>query len=367
MAKKVNIYLQAPLSTSDSLYYKNLLTFPPKNVQYKTNINSSGIITSKRKFFLNSFFKNKARYILEKINYPILSLHKTPVNNTEIIHCAHCLPKTEKKWVADFEAPWQFFISGRDTKLGKKKFLDIVSKKNCKYLLAWTETAKTEMIDKFPSIKDKVKVLNYAMPFKNIEKRRGRRVTLLFSARYFYPKGGLTALKVMDKLTKKYDNVEAIFISNVPLDIKKRYELNTKIKFFDLIPQKILFQEIYPKTDIFIYPGYSDTFGFGFIEAMNFGIPIVTVDGYARKEIVKQGKTGFVIENRGLSWNGKIPMLKEEDKIIEELVEKASLLIENKKLLEKMSKNCLQEVKTGKYSLKKRNEELGKIYRKTLN
>ncbi len=365
--KKFKVYLQAPLSTSDSLYYKNLLKYPPKNVIYETNILSSGIITNKRKFFFNSFFKNTARWILEQINYPILSLHKTAENKSNIVHCAHCLPKTNKNWVADFEAPWQFWISGRDTKKGKERFLEIVNEPNCQYLLAWTETAKKEMIDKFPSIKEKVKVVTYGMlPRENIKKINKKDITLLFSARYFYTKGGMHALKVIDYLTKKYSAVNAIFISTLPEEIKKIYESNKKIKFYDLVPQKFLFEEVYPKVDIFIYPGYSDTFGFGFIESLSFGVPIITVDGYARKEIVKEGKTGFVIKNRGLIWKNKKPCLREEEKVVEDLIDKTSVLIENKKLRNKMSKECLKEVETGKFSLETRNRQIEKVYKTSL-
>ena len=55
--------------------------------------------------------------------------------------------------------------------------------------------------------------------------------------------------------------------------------------------------KMYEKTDIFVYPGYTDTFGFSILEAMSFGIPIVTLDGFARKEIVEDGKTGFLVNN----------------------------------------------------------------------
>jgi len=56
--------------------------------------------------------------------------------------------------------------------------------------------------------------------------------------------------------------------------------------------------EIFPQSDIFVYPGYSDSFGFALIDALASGTPIVSIDGFARKEIVKEGKIGFVIERQ---------------------------------------------------------------------
>jgi len=56
-----------------------------------------------------------------------------------------------------------------------------------------------------------------------------------------------------------------------------------------------------------VYPGYSDSFGFAFLEAMAFGLPIVTVDGFARREIVEDGKNGFVIERPEIAWKINSP------------------------------------------------------------
>ena len=62
----------------------------------------------------------------------------------------------------------------------------------------------------------------------------------------------------IDKLTKKYNDVMGIIISDVPKEIFKKYQENKKIKFLGLIPQEKLFNEIYPSSDIFLYPSFSD-------------------------------------------------------------------------------------------------------------
>lgn len=360
----MKVYLRAPLKTSDSKYYKYLLEFPPKNVSYETNISNAGIITSKQRFLFNSILKRYVRKFLERINYPILNIHSIEKTTADLIHCAHCLPRTEKNWVADFEAPWQFWISGRDTKHGQESFLELVSKKNCKYLLAWTEEAREEMAKKFPSIKSKLRVVTYASPYVQFKKVNHKNITLLFSARYFHLKGGLHALEVIDRLTKKYENVNGIIISDIPKEIHDKYASNEKITFSPLLTQKELFGEIYPSADIFVYPGYSDTFGFGFIEAMNFGLPVVTVDGYARKEIIANNKTGFVI-----SRNEKIDPFNigvAEEHIISQLYEKTAMLIEKNSLRGKMSNHCIEQIKKGKFSINDRNTKLRKIYEEAI-
>lgn len=361
---KVRVFLQAPLSTSDSLYYKNLLKYSPDNIDYKTNLVSSGMITSHKKLMIKTKVKNFIRRFIDRSNLPILNSIKTRQTEIDLIHCAHCLSKNiNYPWVADFEAPWQFWISGRNTFWGKKAFERTCSRQNCKKILAWTEEAKKEMESLFPKLKNKLGILGYAMPYIESKRIKRNKVTILFSARYFYQKGGLHALEAIDRLTKMHKNTEGIFISEVPDEIKKKYINNKKIKFLGLISQDRLFKEVYPASNIFVYPGYSDTYGFGFIEAMNFGLPIVTVDGYARKEIVNE-KVGFVIPQK--TKVNPFAIGETEEKIISKLVEITSKLIENKKLREKMSKDCVKEIQNGKFSISKRNEKLEKIYASAL-
>tara|TARA_B100002003_G_scaffold242532_1_gene265653 strand:+ start:2839 stop:3951 length:1113 start_codon:yes stop_codon:yes gene_type:complete len=363
--KNIKVYLRYPFKVSDSQYYRSLIENPPKDITYLFNVKKIGMVTNKIKFYFLNFLKRSIRYWLKLLNLPIPNAYKTvSKKDYDLIHCAHCLSKNENKpWVADFESWWQMWISGRDTKMGISKVRKILLNKNCKKILPWTEQAKKDILARFPEIEDKVEVVYFAQPFKKFKKIKTGEIRLLFISRYFYDKGGLHALEAMDRLTKKYKNVKAMIISETPEKIIRKYSMNKKISFRGLTPHDKIIKEIFPSTDIYIYPGYSDTFGFTFTEAMSFGVPVVTIDGFARKEIIENEKTGFVI-TRPKSFGIKDLVIKNEE-IVNELVKTTSNLIENKKLLKKMSKNCIKEVRDGKFSLKERNKKLRKIYEET--
>jgi len=98
----------------------------------------------------------------------------------------------------------------------------------------------------------------------------------------------------MERLRKKY-NIEGIVVSNVSEDLKKKYN---KLKIYDLMPQNKLF-ELMQNSNLFLYPSSVDTFGFSLLEAMAFGLPIITINTWgtkSRKEIIKNKKTGFIFE-----------------------------------------------------------------------
>ncbi len=359
------IYLQYPWRFPDSPYYKSLVENHPVAIKYLGAENQKGVITNKKKFLLSNKLKTIIRSTFNFFNFSVPNISRSSSKeNFDLIHCAHCLSsEKDKPWVADFEGQWQMFI-GKKTSFGIRRVRKIIERKNCKKIIPWTKHAAKEIIELYPSIKGKVELVYPAVPLMRSAKSfSSEKITLIFVGRYFYWKGGLHALEAMDTLTKKYENVKAIVVSDVPEDIRNKYSNNAKIKFFGLMPQEKVF-EIYRESDISIYPGYSDSFGFGFLESMSFGIPSITVDNLTRKELIDDGRTGFVVvsrENISLERVGDA-----ERKIINDLVDKASMLIEDKKKLEKMSKNCIEEIKKGKFSIANRNKKLSRIYSEAL-
>lgn len=365
MEKKIKVYLQYPWKFPDSPYYKYLIDCPPRGVEYLNTEKQKGVITNKNFFWFSNFLKRNIRRWTGKLNLAIPNAHLSPEGDYDLIHCAHCLSKNKNKpWVADMEGAWSMFISGEKKKSGIRKVKETLSSKNCKKIMPWTEATKNEILEKFPEIDDKLEVIYPAIPEKYIVKKSAKKIYLIFSGRYFYHKGGLHAIEVIDRLTKKYKNVYGIVNSETPKEILDNYSKNKKIKFYGLISQEELFK-LYSKSHLLIYPGYSDSFGFAYLEAMSFGMPIITVDGFARREIVDEGKNGFVV-GRGTRSHAEL-CYNIDKRIVDEMVKKASLLMENKKLRERMSGNCLKEIRSGKFSIKERNKKLNQIYKSSLD
>ena len=363
---KTKVYIQYPWKVSDSQYYKSMIDNPPKDIEYIFEDIKIGMITSKAKLSFRNFFKRTIRTTLEKIQVPILNIKKTKnTKDFDVIHNAHCLSSNDNPWVADFESLWQMWVSGRDTKTGMDRVSKVLKKDSCKKIIAWTESTKEEIKKTFPEVKEKITVVHYGMVSQKFKKVKSEKVRLLFIARYFEGKGGLHTLEVFDRITKKYENVEATVISEVPKNIKEKYSSNKNIKFSGLLPHKEIIENIYPNTDIMVYPGYSDTFGFALVEALAFGIPIITVDGKSRKDIISNGKTGFVIERDcEKEW---YPKDKEEERIVDEIEARTTELIDDRWTREEMSEEGIKIVREGKFSIENRNKKLKEIYNEARN
>lgn len=355
----MRVDIKYPFGFTDSPYYKYLLECPPKGVIYNSSIKKTGVITNSKKFRLFDNSKRVIKYVLERIPLPVPNAYiQKKDHSVDLIHCAHCLSIGKKPWVADIEFPSQMWGGVNLTRMRRSIVKKILISKSCKKILAWTEKVKREIIVEFPEIKEKVDVLYPAINYQKRRLTKHREINIIFSGRYFYAKGGLHALEVIDRLTKEYKEVRGIINSHIPEEVKKKYEKNKKIDFVGLIPQEKLF-ELYSKSDILLYPGYSDSFGFGFLEAMSFGLSIVTVDGASRKEIVSHGSTGLIVNRPNKVYPEKIS---DNEELIKELFEATKKVINDKRLREKFRKESIREVERGKFSIIRRNRDLKKFY-----
>jgi glycosyltransferase involved in cell wall biosynthesis len=344
----MKVHLQYPWRFSDSPYYKYLTTNPPEGIEYLNAHQSTGVITSSKKFAKNLKLKSILRGILRFTKLPYIT--KTKRGNYDLIHCCHCLSINKFPWVVDVEHYWNFASSGEISysDIGKKRIKNFLKKPNCKKILAWSHDCKDTIVEamKDKEIEEKIEVVYPAIPLPKLNKKKKNVITLLFVARYFELKGGLDALEVFERLCQGYDNVRGVIISDVPEEIKLKYNGHDKIKIFDLMPQEKVFK-IMEQADIFVYPGYSDTFGFALLEAMSYGLPIVTADGFAKRDIVKSGITGWIVGNN------------------DGLLFATDMLIRRPSLRRFMAINARKEIAFGKFSIEHRNEQLKEIYEST--
>lgn len=362
--KKIRVLIKYPWKFPDSSYYKNILNYPPKNVafvNYKKEEKKFEVISSQHEFETMRKLKNLIRRVIRIIQIPNLSF--TFRKDFDLIHCAHCISLNGKPWVVDSEVYERLSAGGAaESKIGKWIIKKRLENKSCKKIIAWSNDCRKTFEKAFPKnkkIQDKIEILPFATPKIAYKKIPHKKIRVLFVARWFEAKGGLQALEVFDRLSKKFDGVEFLFICPVPGKFKKKYS-NKKIKFIELMPQKKLFNEIYPSCDIFFYPGFGDSYGFAVPEALAFGLPIVSSRTFAKSELVEDGKNGFLVDIPKDFW--EFPNYTNlDEKMLNDFIIKTTKLISNNKLREKMGMNA-RKAAMEKFSIEKRNEKLKKIY-----
>jgi glycosyltransferase involved in cell wall biosynthesis len=195
----------------------------------------------------------------------------------------------------------------------------------------------------------KTKIISCPYFGRNIVKKNkivNKIVNLLFVGRLEYSKGAHLIIPIANELEKrkieyKIDVVGRGSMLNKLKSKSKNENLNINFHGFIDDSQKFSIME---KCHIMLIPSlWYEPFGIVALEAMAFGIPVVTSGRGGLKEIVDKNKTGIISEPLPNS-----------------IVNKIEFLIKNKLEYEKLSENGLKRI--NKFDSKKIFEEYKKIF-----
>ena len=355
--------------------YNELLKNPPEGVRY-TSKPSNKISYYSRKTLLR---RKLALIFVRLFKLPRMSYIKT---NADLIHSNRGICVLNKKpWVIDLDHASAFV--GFDHEIWRKglyrKLVErFLISKYCKKIMPWSIAAMKSLLNSFPNnveIARKMEVVYPAVPLFRKKIKKGDIITLLFVASLFEGKGGLEVLRSFEILRRKYD-VRLIVKSDIPNDVKRKYNFQ-EIKYYpyktQILSREELLEKFFSKADIFVYPTYCDIFGLCLLDALSVGLPIVATNIFAVPEIVENGKNGFLINSPitwhddKYFWNPRGGSERDRRLIINQLVEKTSLLIENSSLRKKMGRYGRRLVEKGKFSIKERNKKLKRIYEEAIS
>ncbi len=174
--------------------------------------------------------------------------------------------------------------------------------------------------------------------FHPIRRKQNKIPIILSVGRTVKAKGILDILN----LAKFYSNVEFQFAGEGELDsFIRKNETMLPVKHLGLIKNKMKLLDIYTSADILVLNSYSifnweELFGIVLLEAMASGVPVISTDCVGPKEIIQDGKNGYLIPQK----NKK------------ELKRRIDKLLKNKKIRDKFAKNARQTV-VKKYDSKK--------------
>lgn len=173
---------------------------------------------------------------------------------------------------------------------------------------------------------------------------------LLWVGRFLPRKGLLLVLDVMAKL-KAYQNIQLTVVGDGDmkeafLDAVKRLKLSDQVKWLGKVP----FQEVknyYNSHHIFVFTSLRDSGGVQLVEAMAYGLPVITLDLHG---------SGMIVEaDRGI----KVKVGKPED-TIEELAQAVLTLLQDREKLRVLSEGAFYFAK--QHTLEKTIEKVTKEF-----
>lgn len=134
----------------------------------------------------------------------------------------------------------------------------------------------------------------------HIEKRDGHIKNILFLSRIEKYKGIYEALETFELLQKKYQHLQLTIVGegtelkNVRTYIKKKRLKNVSIRGA-LFGQELI--NTFKSSDLYIFPSYSEGMPTSVLEAMAFGLPVITSSVGGLNDFFEDGKMGARIQD----------------------------------------------------------------------
>jgi len=337
--------------------------------------------------------KNSALRLLScQLRWYTGDVFKKTSTDADLIFSAHKLIYSKKKpWVVMIEHVGDLCPLIYDIKhlaLYRSFIEKVLSSKCCKKIMPYLKVEKMTLFKGLncERFKDKIEVVNLALPPKNFKKEYGKdKISLLFLGTVhksnisgsFEGRGGIELLEAFKIFNKEYNNLELVIRAPVPSDIHNKYSqilAEKNVKIFEQVLSEEEWEHIMKNVDIFLFPGYI-TPALTILDAMSYELPVVATNWRGNCEMVKDDETGFLIRPP-FELNPDMPLTYEQKTTLfahgpdmclaKELAEKTSILIEDEKLRRRMGIAGRREIETGKFSIKKRNEKLKKIFEESI-
>ncbi len=229
-------------------------------------------------------------------NFDLINYQKLPkkAQEADLVYVWGSIPKTKKDYIIEFDNPYvmtYYNVRAFHNKLSKLR-RELRKAKKITFL---SNAARNHFLHYFKEYENK-SFVNYPFMKRNYlnNKREKNIINFIFVGLDFERKGGLETLEAFSRVYKK--NMKFYFISNTPKSVKNKFK-DKNIEFIEPVSRKKLFNEIYPKMDIFVMPTLHESFGVVFLEALSFGMGIIGTNVYATSEMIIDGYNGKLIHH----------------------------------------------------------------------
>ena len=253
----------------------------------------------------------------------------------------------------------------------------------CRKIICWSDAARRSLLGRLDpeKLERKVAVVHPAGSPKEIRPaagapRQGVKILFVSSAVTpggFAPKGGREALEAFCALRPRYPHLELVIRCDVPADLKARYRDIPGLRIIDgVIPRESLEAE-YRTADIFWFPAHT-MMSVVMLEAMSYGLPVITTDYFDNGEFIEDGRTGVVLpaSPRVPPWDTsprEVGRALEviDPEVVEHLARATARLIDDPGMRRRLGAAARSEVETGRLSLEHKNRKMKAILDQATN
>jgi glycosyltransferase involved in cell wall biosynthesis len=149
-----------------------------------------------------------------------------------------------------------------------------------------------------------------------VERADREHFTFLFVGTDFERKGGFEVVEAFESVASRHRDARLVLISPDPrvqnpdravhawVPAARRERILARLEAMErqglvqrhpLLERSILYDAMYPQADAFLMPSRAEGFGFANVEALSFGLPVISSRVGAIPEVIEHGVTGFLV------------------------------------------------------------------------
>mgnify|MGYP004468183587 CR=1 FL=1 len=301
-----------------------------------------------------------------------------PDKNADVYASFNRFVNTRNPYFIYLENPtalYHYSLNRKNTILGKARIDKLLNKNSLKSIICMSDSCK-KGTEKLLNVENKNIQTIYPLVPENSnvtpEKLKNRinnqKLKLLFitQGKRFVSKGGNEVIDVMKKIQNN-ENVSLTIITErsfIPKNLLNEIKAVSNIELLEFGYDYTEMQKIYASHDVLLHLTSDDSFCLTILEAMKAGLPIISTDLYAIREMVKNGYNGFLHQPKWLFFNDVVPnpdvwnYRKQtiynteivDFKIVDFVLDKINLFLDDRNLLVKMSLNSFQMATNAPFS-----------------
>ncbi|MBN2782850.1 MAG: glycosyltransferase family 4 protein [Campylobacterales bacterium] len=243
-------------------------------------------------------FISKVKYEVSKKLINKQKVDSSVASNVDLLYMWGAFPKNSKKpFILELDNPYTpAYYHIENFKKNKNKIKTELDKA---YKITYlSETCKNHAIELYGKDIEEKSFVNYPYMSENYKKNcrdDNGIINFIFVGLSSRGKGGDELLEAFTHT--KGDNIRLTFISNLSDEEKSKYQKDSRITILPPQPREKLLNEIYPKMDVMVFPSFYESFGVVLLEALSFGMGIITLNTYATPEIVKNNYNGKLLHH----------------------------------------------------------------------
>lgn len=305
---EIQIYLEPLWKMRRS--YLELVANPPPGYRF---VVAPGFLESAATTASRSTLAYRAHWALMKLApvqllKPALEIARRPPPGTALTWAILHINFRREPWVLDMSLEQPHLLAGSEHMFDRWRgvILRVLRSPECRAIVCELEIGRRALLERLgaPDLADKVSVVHAAPPRRRevaLIRPTAKRILFVNSGNigaddHFYTHGGALLAPLFREIRHRHPKATLVVRSRLPAADRRELEEIGNVEIYEEMLSPNALDAQFRAADIFLYPTHV-TPSAALLDAMSYGLPIVTTDVWGNGEFLVDGESGLLVHH----------------------------------------------------------------------